>query len=51
MSNLEFLEFLRKRGVVHVESLVGENKYIVWDSDGWYCAAIKFDEEGNLVND
>ena len=51
MSNLEFLEFLRKRGILHVESIIGERKYVVWDSEGWNCAAVRFDEKGDVVND
>lgn len=52
MSNLEFLRYLEKYGILSLDPEPKENaEYAnVWDSDGWNNLLIWFDKEGNVID-
>ena len=50
MSNLDFLKFLQQHGVVTVEYQLNSKSFLIYDAEGWNCASVQFDEEGNVID-
>ena len=49
MTNLEFLKYLRENRIVFFDDNINENIFSVWDSNGWHEILIRFDKEGNII--